>query len=60
MNLAYLNHSAREIRHEGASLPDWYIRKVCGSPPTGPRAVAQAQYSAHALEQDRENTRARK
>jgi hypothetical protein len=56
MNLAPFTHSAREIRQEGASLPDWYIRAVCGNPPSGPAALAQARYSAHDLEQDRENT----
>jgi hypothetical protein len=56
MNLAPFTHSAREIRQEGASLPDWYVRLVCGNPPSGAAALAQASYSAHDLEQDRENT----
>lgn len=56
MNLAPLNFRARELREEGASLPDWYIRLVCGNPRSGPEAVLQASYSAHDLEQDREAT----
>ena len=48
---------ARQLRQEGASLPDWYIRMVCGDPPAGPKAIAQASYSAHDLEQERENHR---
>lgn len=36
-----------------ASLPDWYIRRVLGEPPAGPKAVIDAAYSAQLLEEDR-------
>jgi len=45
--------SAAEIREEGPSLPDEFIRRVLGNPKTGPKAILQASYSAQALEQDR-------
>ena len=48
---------ARVTREEGHSIPDWYIRRVCGDPPSGAAANAQARYSAHDVEQDRESTR---
>lgn len=56
MNLYALDNapSAHEIRQEGASLPDWYVRLVCGDPPSGPVAIRQASYSAQALEEERE------
>lgn len=59
MNLFALDNApcAREIRQEGASLPDWYIRRLCGDPPSGPSAIRQASYSAKAVEDDREQTR---
>ena len=58
MNLFAIDNApcAHSIRQEGASLPDWYIRQVCGDPPAGPRAIQQASYSAHSLESDREQT----
>jgi hypothetical protein len=49
--------SARVTRQEGRSIPDWFIRRVCGDPPAGPIAVANAAYSAQLLEQDRETYR---
>ena len=57
MNLYALDNApcARVIRQEGTSLPDWYIRQVCGDPPSGERATRQASYSARALEDEREN-----
>jgi hypothetical protein len=57
MNLAPLKFRAREIREEGPSLPDWFIRQVCGNPPAGDWAKRQAAYSAKALEDDREASR---
>lgn len=59
MNLFAIDNApcARELRQDGASLPDWFIRLVCGNPPSGPTAVLQASYSATALEGDREQTR---
>lgn len=36
-----------------ASLPDWYIRRVLGEPPAGPKAVIDAAYSSQLLEEDR-------
>lgn len=47
----------RDYRREGASLPDWFIRRVLGYPPSGEFAIRQAAYSAQALEEDREVTR---
>lgn len=52
--LTPLNHSAREIRGQGASLPDWYIRAVLGHPKSGELAQANAQQAALLLETDRE------
>jgi hypothetical protein len=48
---------AREARQDGPSLPDWYIRRVCGDPPSGDWAIRQARYSALALEEERETHR---
>lgn len=49
--------SAREIREEGPSLPDEFIRRVLGNPKSGPKAVVQARSSAELLEADREAVR---
>lgn len=57
LNLAALNHCARHIREEGRSLPDWYIRHVCGHPPAGELAQINARQSALLLEEDREACR---
>jgi hypothetical protein len=46
--------SARQLRDEGPSLSDDFIRQVLGNPKTGPKAVLQASYSARALESDRD------
>jgi hypothetical protein len=51
MNLAPLKFRAREIREEGPSLPDWFIRRVCGDPPQGPKAIREARYAAQLLEE---------
>lgn len=50
------NQRRREPEH---TLDEAFVSKVCGNPPMGPKAIAQAAYSAHDLEQDREATRGR-
>jgi hypothetical protein len=52
-----LSHGAREIREEGASIPDWYIRHVLGHPKSGEHAQANARYAAILVETDRETYR---
>lgn len=52
--LTPLNHSAREIREEGPSLPDWYIRRICGNPKSGEHAQVNARQAAILVETDRE------
>lgn len=57
MNLDFIDaatFSARVSRQEGYSIPDWFIRRVCGDPPSGEWALRQAAYSAQAVEADRE------
>lgn len=47
-------HEPSEIRREGRSLPDWYIRAILGNPKSGDVAKANAAYTAQLLEAERE------
>lgn len=49
--------SAHDIREEGPSLPDDFIRKVLNFPKVGVKAQHQARLGAIALEQDRNSDR---